>query len=442
MSAFLSSYGFVLNRLLINVFNIKKKNIETNISADSLLSTTFKIPEKNRYSIVKAILYLLKSILKTQVMELPGKFSKTLIFDAADDSVDLRKKYVTYFSGHTEIGFVDYKHLICYPSLLKKISWSLLFFLSLIIIIPCVCFANKKKRASISLLIEEVIVLSNLSSICFNCQIQKIYFFSIYEVYSNLFSEALMRNGIEIVKIPSEVPLALWNKKIVASTLVVCNAYQYEEIEAYKESMIFEKTEFWGPELILEVKDYYKNLENENDLSPEFGIGFYSTGGWLRKLLGHIDQGYSIEEKEMKVKLALKDYARKNNIKLGIFLHPREKKKEFIEKTISHYKEIFEGVNYSFMPFDMPNNKLFNKVDLAIAFSSTIMFERLYCGYKCMFVPFGMEGFPLSNSPLKNVCIDSEEEFESKLSWLSELSVEDYFSKNKLEVYSRLKHLS
>ncbi len=251
-----------------------------------------------------------------------------------------------------------------------------------------------------------------------------------------------MRNGIEIVKIPSEVPLALWNKKIVASTLVVCNAYQYEEIEAYKESMIFKKTEFWGPELILEVKDYYKNLEKANDLSPEFGIGFYSTGGWLRKLLGHIDQGFSIEEKELKVKLALKDYAIKSNIKLGIFLHPREKKKEFIEKTISHYKEIFEGVNYSFMPFDIPNNKLFNKVDLAVAFSSTIMFERLYCGYKCMFVPFGMEGFPLSNSPLKNVCIDSEKEFESKLSWLSKLSVEEYFSNNNLEVYSRLKHLS
>lgn len=439
MSAFLNSYCFILKTLLINVFNIKTEHIESKISAESLLSTTFKIPEKNRYSVVSAIVYLLKTIVKTPVNENTERFPNALIFDAADDSIELRTKYVNYFSGHSEVGFVDYNHLIVYPSILKKIIWSFLFFLALILIIPCLLFANRKKRAGISLLIEEMIVLSNLSRICEENQIKTIYHFCIYEVYSNLFSQLLMRKGIEIVKIPSEVPLAIWNKKIIASVLVICNAYQYEEIKAYKETMIFEKTEFWGPELILGVKDYYKQLENE---SPEFAVGFYSTGGWLRKLLGHIDQGYNIEEREMRVKLALRDYAIKSNIKLGIFLHPREKKKEFIDRTISHYKEIFNGVNYSFLPFDVPNNRLFNKVDLAVAFSSTIMFERLYCGYKCMFVPLGMEGFPLANSPLKNVCIDSESEFESKLALLSKLCVEDYFSRNNLEIYSRLKYLS
>lgn len=442
MSGFFSSYGFILKTLAVNVLNIESKNGKTKISAQSLLSTTFRIPERDRYSAVKAILYLIKTIIKSPVKKLPGEFPKELIFDVSESDTVLRTEYVKYFTGVSQVGIAGYINLISYPSFAKKIGWGLLFSVTLPIILPVIVFSSKQKRAGISLIIEEIIVLSNLLSICLHNKVKTIYHFSIYEVYSNAFAQKLMQWGVEVIKIPSEVPLTIWNKKIVASVLVICNAYQYEEIETYKKNMIFERTEFWGPELILNVKEYYKNQKNQDTRKPEFAIGFYSTGGWLRNLLGHIDQGLGIEEKEKKVQSALKNYAKKGNIKLGIFLHPREKKEEYLEKTKAHYKEIFEGVDYSFMPFDIPNNKLFDKVDLAVAFSTTIMFERLYCGFKCMFVPFGMEGFPLVSSPLKNVCVDSEAEFESKLDSLSKLTVGEYFEKNHLEVYSRLKYLS
>ena len=438
VTTFFYSVFKVLQSALLNIFGVNSSDPKTKISSRSILATTFRIPEKDRYSLFRTLLYLLRSVVRTPVKKTEPLSSSRLIFDISPVDKDLRLNYVGYFTQSDQIDYVDYGSLNIYPSLLYKLLCLGVFcfltppFVFLLLFIP------KEKRAAASLLFEEMIVLSNLLGICRRYAVSTIYHFCIYEVFSNLFAEALINKKIKVVKIPSEVPLALWNKNLLASELVICNAYQYEEIKAYKESMMFDSTEFWGPELILEIKDVYKNQKTTN---PALTIGFYSTGGWLRKLLGHIDQGMKIEEQEMKVKYALRNYALKKNISIGIFLHPREKKTEHLEKTKAHYRQLFEGVKYGFMPFDTPNNRLFGEVDLAVAFNTTIMYERLYCGFKCLFVPLELDNFPLKGSPLRNICAYNDAELEEKIEKFISMNKIDYFRLNKIETYSGINTL-
>jgi hypothetical protein len=438
VSTFLYSLVKVLHSALLNIFGIDSTDPKTRISSRTILGTTFRVPEKDRYSLFRALNYLLQTVLRTPVQKIDVPEEKELAFDVSSADRDLRVNYVKYFTKKGSIGYVDYNSLKVYPSFFYKlfcvsISCFLVPFLAFILL-----FIPRGKRAAFSLLLEEVIVLANLLGICRTKHVNTIYHFSIYEVFSNLFTQVLMTQSIMVVKIPSEVPLALWNKDLLASELVICNAYQYEEIKAYKENMIFDSTMFWGPELILDIKDLYKK---QVQVAPEFTIGFYSTGGWLRKLLGHIDQGMKIEEQEMKVKHALRNYAKKKDISIGIFLHPREKKQEYLGKTKEHYQQLFEGIKYEFMPFDIPNNKLFEKVDLAVAFNTTIMYERLYCGFKCLFVPLELDNFPVKGSALRNICAYNETELEEKMEKFTSMSKNDYFRVNELETYSGINKL-
>ena len=438
MRAVLLSFKMILRAGL----NLRPGDTRSRLCFESLFSTTFRIPERDRYSRAKALKYLFKSVIKTPVRKLPEGFEKNLIFDSNDDSKLLRENYVKYFTNDSVVSFTDFNNLILYSSLSRKIFTCIGFFLFCPFIVLSVIMMDRSKLAGCSLVIEEYMVLDNLLSVTKRSGIKIFYQFSIYETYSNLFADALMKESIHVIKISSEVPLALWNKKIVSNELVICNAYQYEEIKEYKATMLFDKTRFWGPELILEIKDQYKNPDNSGKESKEFEIGFYSTGGWLRKVLGYIDQGNQMEERENKLKLALRDYVKKNKLKLGIFLHPREKRKENIERTKEHYAEFFGGADYSFLPFDIPTNKLFDKVDLAVAFTSTIMFERLYCGFKSLFVPFGMADFPIKGSSIENICAADPIELENKLSLFSSMANEEFFVKNNIENYPGLKGLS
>lgn len=438
ITIFFYSLYKVFYTALLNITGIRSDDRKKNIAAVSLLSTTFRIPEKDRFSLLKTLLYLLRSVVKTPVKKITLPTSDKLIFDISSSDRDLRINYTKYFTGAQAIDYTDYNSLNVYPSFSQKIVCVLVFCLILPVFAFVALFIPKEKRAAASLLIEEIIVLSNLLWICRTNNIKVTYHFSIYEVFSNLFAEALLSEQIKVVKIPSEVPLAMWNKKILASVLVICNAYQLEEVEAYKETMLFDSTEFWGPELILDIKDLYKK---EGHSKPEFTLGFYSTGGWLRKLLGHIDQGMKIEEQEMKVKRVLAQYALKKGISIGVFLHPREKKEEYLEHTKKHYEQVFRGVNYTFMPFDTANNKMFNKVDLAVAFNTTIMYERLYCGFKCLLVPLELNNFPLVNSPIKNICAFNEEEMEKKIEVFTAIDKKTYFRDNNLTAYAGLDNL-
>ena len=87
----------------------------------------------------------------------------------------------------------------------------------------------------------------------------------------------------------------------------------------------------------------YNHLYNVDTKTISNTIGFYSTASWVRKREGHIDQGIDFLKFERKVLNCIKKYLLiNNNIKLFIFLHPKEKKKQYLEKSTNYYKDIFD----------------------------------------------------------------------------------------------------
>jgi hypothetical protein len=114
--------------------------------------------------------------------------------------------------------------------------------------------------------------------------------FGIYDTNSAFLSYCLMKNSSCVHQITSEVPIYKWNKIIVTNELILCSEYQFAEIEAFKQTVVFDTFKLFGPELYYKVSDLYEKPAQKNNK-----IAFYSTGGWVRKKLGNIDQGVDIE---------------------------------------------------------------------------------------------------------------------------------------------------
>ncbi|MFM7106086.1 MAG: hypothetical protein ACKOW8_11240, partial [Flavobacteriales bacterium] len=77
----------------------------------------------------------------------------------------------------------------------------------------------------------------------------------------------------------------------------------------------------------------------------------------------------------------------------------------------------------------------FDKVNVAIASYSTIIYERLYCGMKILISGRSKLGFPLENSKLNNICFLEQQDFDKKLDEALNQTEEDFFRLNKLEAY-------
>ena len=181
---------------------------------------------------------------------------------------------------------------------------------------------NKKNKGSYAILYEYIIVINNLIFLTSKYNFKKLFYFSIHRPESNLVSYLLSSHSIKIFKILSDTPISFWNKNIIADTIILCNFYQFEEINNLKESIIVNQILLWGPE------NSSKLIFNPNLSNKLNTIGFYSTASWLRKKKNKISlvREY-FKDEEQCLKEILK-YIEQNNLKLtlNILLHPIEKR--------------------------------------------------------------------------------------------------------------------
>jgi hypothetical protein len=284
----------------------------------------------------------------------------------------------------------------------------------------------------------EILESYQLLRICKKLKVKELYYFNIFEKDSNLNALLLKKTNIKVIKITSEVPLAIWNSRIIADKICLCSAYQFEEINYFKETMFFKEIEMWGPEKMMYVKNLYDMplfIKSEQKT-----LGFYSTGAWLRKLNNDIDQGFNMTENEELLKVYLKEYCYlRPEVKLQIFLHPREKKSEVFDRTKEYYNETFKGITFDIINSTTSTSEFFQLSDIAVAFNSTIMYERLYFGFKSILMPLSFKDFPIKNSSLSNICVYNKDELFSKLDNSFVMSPKFFFEFNRLEVYKNYK---
>ena len=261
-----------------------------------------------------------------------------------------------------------------------------------------------KNKLTYPLLISEIIECFILSELLYKHKIKQLFYFNIYERDSNIVAYYLMSRAIYINKIPSEVPIYFWNQIIIANTLCICFPYQLEEYSQFKETIFVDQTKNWGPERIVNAPKYLLK-KNKNTNKPKYKIGFYTGGYWLRSKKGDVIVGDYVSVENELIK-NLVEYVKINNIQIIFYLHPRELKEENLVMTKNYYSEIDKNKNIHISYENIPSLLKLNDVDLGISIKSTLMFERIFYGYKTLFYCFKQKDFPIRKSSLENIFID------------------------------------
>lgn len=302
---------------------------------------------------------------------------------------------------------------------------------SLKIAVQCLFHSDRKNRALFPSFCLENWAICDFAR---KEKIERAYDFSPYLIDANLYTKSLQENGVEVSKIPSSGPLKAHNKYLLGDALALSTPYQFMEVDKFQSTIRVNRVAKWIPERALEYIQIYQNPSLPEP--PKFSIGYYSHGGWLRAASGHADNGLNIPQAELALMEDLAAWLSKEpNKELLIFLHPKERQPEVMEQSEAFYKKHFAEINYRFADPGKPTSEGFHLVDLGIAVYSTVLYERLFAGYKSLIGNYGMTDFPDPNASLARICFQSREALFEQLEQSFLEDRKTFFQKNELEGY-------
>ena len=176
-------------------------------------------------------------------------------------------------------------------------------------------------------------------------------------------------------------------------------------------------------------------MYNENSVTPLNTIGFYSSGFWVRDKNNAISHDINSVKNERKILEILKEVFIENNIKLFIFIHPKEKKFD-VKYLNNHYSKILGNkINFDICNYNEDSSKLFNKIDLGVSFNSSVIHERIYCGFKSLLFEHSSD-FPVKNSSFSYICSKSTQELKYLIKSSLKVTTYYFFKKFNLDSYS------
>ena len=347
------------------------------------------------------------------------------IYDSNSKAFDLRSTYLNKFYDKT--NYVNFSKDIV-VSLLPLYSKLLLFLvLSTTSISTFLLNIFLKDKSKGGLKLRQFAECFALLYLCKKYKINKVFYFCIFEPDSNITSHILNLNKIETVLITSEVPLHFGNTKMVGTEVNFCFGYQLEEYEKYKSTILVDRIKLLTPENIFETAPYYIKTKDFNP--PKNVIGFISSGMWLRKILGDNDSGFNELENESLIISYLQEYLSLNPfVKLIIYLHPIEKNPVNFKLTNNHYEKLFTGYEINFAPIDVKSSLSFSSADVCVSLYSTLLYERIFMGFKTLIVPLGFKEFPIENSSLDKSSAKTKVDLFCKLDLFLKLTNTEYIS--------------
>ena len=357
--------------------------------------------------------------------------NSSAIFDGKQQNYNLRINHVKQNSGDISVIFIARENLLFAENYFFK-----LFIISCVsfvsIFISLLSLIYRKHRNNLALIISELVECSNLLYVLKKNKIQKLHFYCPYENDANVCAYILMKEKIFVNKIPSPGPLSGHNGILLADSVSATSKYHLDEILHFQNSIIINEINKWTPEF----SNDYTNKYAVSTTPPPLTIGYYSSASWLRtmqKNFGALVPG-SMEEDELLY--ALKEYIEvKKNSALVIFPHPKEKSDDVFSKTVLHYESILKKTNYRIADSALRSSECFEQVDVGTGVYSTVLFERLFSGFKTLFFPYAVKDFPVAHSTLNNICVFEKNSLFEKLDEALELSKEIFFEKNGIKEY-------
>ena len=293
------------------------------------------------------------------------------------------------------------------------------------------CMVSRKSRVQFALHPVFIAELTALSKVIDAHSIEGIYDFSPYFIDSNWTYVFLRHQLSEYIKLPSPGPLKTHNHTLLCDTLIVSSGYHEEELP-HLPDVRYKKLEKWLPEWAFTYIDRYLNHPS---VPPPQSIGFYSHGSWLRTMEGHSDDNLSIDKSEAQLLNDLQHFLTENRAySLTIFLHPRERKLS-PEQCLEHYRTHLGSVEFKFADNEVPSTQAFEQVEIGVAAFSTILYERLFCGYKTLIGNYFTPGFPIEGSALAPICFGNREALFAALHSCGETSTSEFFAQPGMSRY-------
>lgn len=422
MLGLLKIYLYYLQSFLHETFAFPINNIVLKHASESLhnrITYRFAISApSDRLISVRIIKYILFNLFKSSNPNKYDKNTSVAIFDVSKQIKEKRLEYINRLSGEDVKLFLSREDLICGVPVIAKF----LFATHLFIAAPFVVVLSLLKSDKMQVPYHFLCSLEALGMFILLKQhaITNLHFFCIYETDSNMLAYSLMNNGIKVNKIPSEVPLQFLNRTIVADSLSFCFRYQEEEYKAYESTMHVKRIQHWIPENSLSLEHLYISKERS---TIENTVGFYSSGMWYRKEIDTMDLPNADEYERNLLSYLIEFIGENPSCKLIIFLHPIEKAN--IDRARQYYNSF--SVPFEFADLNSANAHLFRNADVVVSLYSTLVFERIFWGFKTIMFPLGQTNFPVHGSVFNNVCALTKEHLTEKLDFALKTEAMDYY---------------
>lgn len=354
--------------------------------------------------------------------------AKTIVVSSSRNTVDI----INYISrsGKTAIhSYIDRDHM----ALGDFGSWSLaLRWLPFALKQSFKCVTSPY-RSTIALTIAEIPEITFVLKYVKSNGIELVYDFLPYEVDSNFMYLLFRKNDIGVFKIPSSGPLATHHKILLSDHLALSTPYHFEEVKKFESTIRVGQIHLWPPE---RAHLYYSRYKENRTWEENGTIGFYSHGEWLRRAQKHSEIAGRIGEAEEAILGMLGSIVRNNpRLKLRVFPHPRELKPEVYPQMMAHYRRCIGHDSFEIFTEQGGTSQHFAKAEIAIAAFSTILYERLYSGYKTLIGNMFISDFPMNLSPLNSICFKNQIELENMLQQFGGIEADRFFESTGLENY-------
>jgi hypothetical protein len=291
----------------------------------------------------------------------------------------------------------------------------------------------EKRRINRALTIIEVLEITILLKWINRNNIKVIYDFVPFEVDSNLLYLCTRKLGVRTTKIPSPGPLSSHNKIVLCDELILSGGYHFEELRALEHQYRVNTYTPWPPE---RAHTYYEMYTKGHlDTSP-IELGFYSHGEWIRLEKGLVEKNSSLLAAELSTLDFLGRFLRNHRqYHLTVYPHPKERKGRTTEQLREYYRRATGCEDVQIASADKPTTFRFEEADIAVTCYSTIIFERLYCGFKTLIQRIEEHDFPKPGSVLNTICFENYEQLSALILASSAINASDFFEKHALEKY-------
>jgi hypothetical protein len=310
-----------------------------------------------------------------------------------------------------------------------------LWFVTFLLLLPWFLIWSlfARKPENVALLFAEFVEAHDLIRHVSEHAIKNVYFFCPYENDANALYLLLKKEGVIVNKIPSPNLLSIHNTEMLTDCITLTSPCQLDELSSFKATMQYDSIAYWLPEQFYTYSEIYKSKK----VAPAKSIGYYSHGSWLRVKAGAADSLLGDTEAELELLKSFASFMHAHPaFHCTIFLHPKEKAVKDSGAVTQYYDSVFGAGRYSFADASKAGSVQFDTVDIGVGAISTILFERLFMGFKTIFFPAGMRIFPMKGSAIASICPVTSDSLEQLILQSSAVSTSEFLSQNNLMKYT------